>query len=164
MDSNIQLWSGGLEKANLDIRNVVILNEFAIQSVDLKYFKINIDNGRLQFETPYGYFHMFMQKTNMESDVGDSMKNANYNIHVLFLIGEIKGTIIIEKPILIACNNYGPKDGHHILLQATEKELKIEKGWNNGRNDKKSTVQQSSIDSIRGLQHKDQEQLDFRNR
>ena len=160
--NNIIPFTGELIKRNLDIKKVIIFNEFASKIVELKYFKINMNDGRLDFNTPYGYFKEFMENTVWASDESNCMKNAKYDIHILFLAGEQKGTIIIQKPYLIACNNYGREEEHQILLQATEKELMITKGWIYGRYNKECFVQQPVYDSHRELQYRHKKELDHR--
>jgi len=109
--------------------DVFIENEFTRQKIDFDYFKINIGDGKLSFEVPFGYLHNFIQKTVMSSDNDLCMESASYNVLVHFVYRGQKGTVIFESPSLLSSNNYGPEEGHQFLLQATTGDLKIEKGW-----------------------------------
>lgn len=162
MENNLVVWSGNLLTKDLDIKEVIIINEFTSQKVELKYFKIDTGSGKLTFNTPFGYFHEFMQKTTMNSMEDQCMKNAQYDVHVLFMVGEQKGTLIFSRPYMLSCNNYGTEEGHQILLQATERELKVKKGWIYGRSDKECPIQQPVDDPDRRLQHRDQKELGYR--
>jgi len=114
---------------NVKYKEAHIKNEFNRRNIDLDYFKLDMIEGKLSFNTPSNYFHEFVQKTVLGSALDDCMKAANYDVYVHFEFKGKKGTLLFEKPLLLAANNYGPEEGYQILLQATDSEIKIREGW-----------------------------------
>ena len=118
--------AGPLKGYGVELKKIEISNEFATEQIETDHIMVDIETGKFSFTSPYGWFREFMQKTEINSMGG--MKDANYIIHAYYIDNDKrKYRLAFEGSELLACNNYGKDEGHHILLQAKET-ISIE-GW-----------------------------------